>query len=194
MARPLVDTLPERAAKAACFVALVSIIAMLPTAAHAAEFDGSSLKAWWGIPFAGVLLSIAVLPLVMPHVWHHHYGKIVAAWALAFFIPFAVIFGPGVAVDGFLHALVAEYIPFILLVGSLYVIAGGIFLRGNLHGSPALNTGHPGNRFGDGQHHGHDRRIDAADPAVDPRQRQPQKRRSRRRLLHLHGIERRRLA
>ncbi|WP_418315423.1 sodium:proton antiporter [Piscinibacter sakaiensis] len=117
------------------------LLLLAPTLAQAADFDGSKLAAWWGIPFAGVLLSIAILPLVSPHFWHHHYGKIVAAWALVFFVPFAAMFGIGVALDGFLHALVAEYIPFILLVGSLYVIAGGIFLRGNLHGSPALNTG-----------------------------------------------------
>ena len=117
------------------------LFSSMPVAAHAVELDGASLQAWWGVPFAGVLLSIAVLPLIAPQFWHHHYGKVVAGWALAFFLPFAAIFGVGVAVDGFLHALVAEYIPFILLVGSLYVIAGGIFLRGNLHGSPALNTG-----------------------------------------------------
>ncbi len=128
-------------AMAARSVLLLLALTLAPLAAQAADFDGASLQAWWGIPFAGVLLSIAILPLVAPHLWHHHYGKIVAAWALVFFVPFAAVFGIGIAIDGFLHALVAEYIPFILLVGSLYVIAGGIFLRGNLHGSPALNTG-----------------------------------------------------
>ncbi len=134
---------PTSARSSAAWLSGLLMLVMMcaPAAAHAAEFDGSSLQAWWGIPFAGVLLSIAVLPLLTPHFWHLHYGKIVAAWALVFFVPFAAFFGIGVAIDGFLHALVAEYIPFILLVGSLYVIAGGIFLRGNLHGSPALNTG-----------------------------------------------------
>ncbi len=122
-------------------LSLLMALLVLPAAAQAADFDGASLSAWWGLPFAGVLLSIAILPLVTPHFWHHHYGKIVAAWALSFFVPFAAVFGMGLAIDGFLHAMVAEYIPFILLVGSLYVIAGGIFLRGNLHGSPLLNTG-----------------------------------------------------
>ena len=100
-----------------------------------------ALSALWGVPFAGVLLSIAILPLLAPHFWHHHYGKVVAG--LGARVPAAVrrCIRLRPAVDGFLHALVAEYIPFILLVGSLYVIAGGIFLRGNLHGSPALNTG-----------------------------------------------------
>jgi Na+/H+ antiporter NhaD/arsenite permease-like protein len=116
-------------------------LAGLPGLAQAAELDGAALTAWWGLPFAGVLLSIALVPLVAPGVWHHHYGKIAGGWALAFLLPFALAFGPAAATAGFVHALVAEYIPFIVLVGSLYVVAGGIYLRGNLHGSPGLNTG-----------------------------------------------------
>jgi Na+/H+ antiporter NhaD/arsenite permease-like protein len=38
------------------------------------------------------------------------------------------------------HALFAEYIPFIVLLTALYAVSGGIFIRGNLHGSPGLNT------------------------------------------------------
>jgi Na+/H+ antiporter NhaD/arsenite permease-like protein len=122
-------------------VLLAVLAAGLPGLAHAAELNGAALGAWWGLPFAGVLLSIALVPLVSPAVWHHHYGKIAAGWALAFLLPFALVFGPAAAAAGFMHALVAEYIPFIVLVGSLYVVAGGIYLRGNLHGSPGLNTG-----------------------------------------------------
>lgn len=122
-------------------VLLAVLAAGLPGLAHAAELNGAALGPWWGLPFAGVLLSIALVPLVSPAVWHHHYGKIAAGWALAFLLPFALVFGPAAAAAGFMHALVAEYIPFIVLVGSLYVVAGGIYLRGNLHGSPGLNTG-----------------------------------------------------
>jgi len=105
------------------------------------EIDGTALAGWWGLPFAGLLLSIAVLPLLAPRFWHHHFGKVSAAWALAFIVPFAVAFGPRAAAGGFVHALVAEYIPFIVLLTTLFVVAGGIFIRGNLHGSPGLNVG-----------------------------------------------------
>ncbi|MBY4594285.1 sodium:proton antiporter [bacterium BD-1] len=108
---------------------------------HAATLDGAALSPLWGVPFAGILLSIALLPLMAPMFWHHHFGKVSAAWALAFFIPFSVVFGPGVATAGLVHALVAEYIPFILLLTALFVVSGGIYIRGNLHGSPLLNTG-----------------------------------------------------
>jgi Na+/H+ antiporter NhaD/arsenite permease-like protein len=94
----------------------------------------------WGIPFAGILLCIALMPLLTPHFWHHHYGKVVAAWSLAFFIPFALMFGANLAGENLVHALFAEYIPFIVLLTALYAVSGGIFIRGNLHGSPGLNT------------------------------------------------------
>ncbi len=113
---------------------------LLPLAASAADLDGSKFSAWWGIPFAGVLLSIAVMPLAAPQVWHHHFGKIAAGWALAFLVPFAIVFGPGVAGQAFVHALLAEYIPFIILLVALFTAAGGIYVRGNLRGSPAVNT------------------------------------------------------
>jgi Na+/H+ antiporter NhaD/arsenite permease-like protein len=92
------------------------------------------------VPFAGILLSIALMPLLVPIFWHHHFGKVTAAWSLAFLLPFALIFGPGVASVNFMHALLAEYIPFILLLTALFTVAGGIYIRGNLHGSPGLNT------------------------------------------------------
>ena len=102
--------------------------------------DGSQLSVFWGLPFAGLLLSIALLPLLAPGFWHHHYGKVAAAWALAFFLPFAVTYGAGLAAFSFMHALLEEYIPFILLLTALFTVAGGIHIRGNLHGSPGLNT------------------------------------------------------
>jgi Na+/H+ antiporter NhaD/arsenite permease-like protein len=112
----------------------------LPGLAQAAEFDGGQLSPLWGVPFAGVLLSIALMPLLAPIFWHHHFGKVTAAWSLAFLLPFALVFGPQVAGLNFAHALLAEYIPFILLLTALFTVAGGIFIRGNLHGSPGLNT------------------------------------------------------
>lgn len=113
----------------------------LPALAAAAELDGRTLGPGWAIPFAGMLLSIAVLPLVAMKLWHHHYGKIAVAWAALVLVPLAVTFGPVAAVNTALHTLVGEYIPFIIFIGTLYVVAGGIYVRGNLHGTPGLNTG-----------------------------------------------------
>jgi Na+/H+ antiporter NhaD/arsenite permease-like protein len=121
------------------WVALAALL--LPGLARAADLDGSQLSLLWGVPFAGVLLSIALMPLLAPTFWHHHFGKVSAAWALAFLVPFAVVVGPAVTGASVVHALLAEYIPFIVLLTALFAVAGGIFVRGNLHGSPGLNTG-----------------------------------------------------
>jgi Na+/H+ antiporter NhaD/arsenite permease-like protein len=109
--------------------------------AHAAEIDGAALGVAWGIPFAGMLLSIAILPLAAPVIWHHHFGKIAAGWALLLLVPFAISHGLPSTGSMLAHVLVAEYIPFIILLTALFTVAGGIYIRGNLHGSPALNTG-----------------------------------------------------
>ncbi|HMS26486.1 MAG TPA: sodium:proton antiporter [Burkholderiaceae bacterium] len=119
---------------------LLCMLAFLPLNAAAADLDGSKLSMAWGIPFVGILLSIALMPLLAAEFWHHHYGKIAAAWGLAFLLPFAAIFGPGLMASGIVHALLAEYIPFIVLLTALFTVSGGIFIRGNLHGSPGLNT------------------------------------------------------
>jgi len=121
--------------------ALALTLALGPLVAGAAELDGRQLAVWWGIPFVGVLLSIALVPLLAPIFWHHHFGKVAAAWALAFLVPFAVTFGPAATGQAVVHAALAEYVPFIILLTALFTVAGGIFVRGNLHGSPGLNTG-----------------------------------------------------
>jgi Na+/H+ antiporter NhaD/arsenite permease-like protein len=113
---------------------------LLPLPAAAAEVDGASLSALWSIPFAGVLLSIALMPLFAQRIWHHHYGKIAAGWAVLFLLPFALLHGAGTTAGLLAHTLLAEYIPFLILLVALYTAAGGIYISGNLHGSPALNV------------------------------------------------------
>ncbi len=93
----------------------------------------------WSLPFAGLLLSIALFPLVAGKFWHHHYGKIALFWALSFLLPYAFGMGWTPTVDKLLHVFVGEYVPFIVLVGSLFVVAGGIHLSGTLVGKPSVN-------------------------------------------------------
>ena len=49
-------------------------------AGGAPHLDGTALGLLWAVPFAGMLLSIAVFPLVAPHFWEHNFGKISAVW------------------------------------------------------------------------------------------------------------------
>lgn len=119
----------------------IAVAGLAPALSYASELNGSGLSGWWGVPFAGLLLSIALCPLLAPQFWHHHYGKLTIAWSLAFLLPCAVFFGADTAVAGAVHAFMAEFFPFIILITALFVVAGGICVRGNLHGTPALNTG-----------------------------------------------------
>ena len=121
--------------------AMACALALSPTFAHAAEFDGARLGLVWGLPFAGMLLSIALFPLLAPHFWHRHFGKVAALWALLFAIPFGAIYGSTEAVHQIAHAALLEYLPFVIMLFTLYTVAGGVCVLGNLHGSPGLNTG-----------------------------------------------------
>ena len=113
---------------------------MAATAAGAV-LDGAQLSLWWGLPFAGLLLSIAIDPLAAPKLWHDHYGKIAAAWVVVLLVPFAAVFGAGVAIHEVLHAVLADYLPFIIILFALFTIAGGICLRGEFRATPLRNTG-----------------------------------------------------
>ena len=129
-------TYPSRAWK---ILVLIGLLLGSQTG-FAADIDGKQLSALWGIPFAGILLCIALCPLLTPQFWHHHFGKVAAFWALLFLIPFALLFGAGAAGVALVHALLAEYIPFVILLTALFAVSGGIYIKGNLHGSPLLNT------------------------------------------------------
>ena len=120
-------------------LALFPLLA-LPLTANASGFNAAELSLVWGLPFALILLSIATGPLLFAHTWHHHFGKITAGWTLLFLIPFTLVFGFSESIHLIAHAMVGEYIPFILLLLALYTISGGILVWGNLHGSPKLNT------------------------------------------------------
>lgn len=93
------------------------------------------------IPFAALLLAIAILPLVAGHFWHSNLKKLLVSLGLA--VPVLLYLVLGFGHDGS-HALLEsliEYAQFIVLLGSLYTISGGIVLEGDLQPSAAVNTG-----------------------------------------------------
>ncbi|BBB32268.1 Na+/H+ antiporter, NhaD family [Thermotomaculum hydrothermale] len=99
---------------------------------------GKELPLWSIIPFIGILLSIALFPLIFPKFWHHHFGKVAAFWALVFALPFLFVY-KGVAFHEILHIYLIDYIPFIILLWSLFTVAGGILVKGSLEGTPEMN-------------------------------------------------------
>lgn len=92
------------------------------------------------LPFAGLLLSIAVFPLTAAKFWEHHLGKITAGWALLAWLPIALGHNGPTAFASLVHTALVEYMPFLILVAGLYTVAGGILVKGDLTGTPLRTT------------------------------------------------------
>ncbi|UCF69492.1 MAG: sodium:proton antiporter [Acidobacteriota bacterium] len=105
---------------------------------HGGEL-GAALPLWSVIPFVGILLSIAIFPLVAGHFWHEHYPKVSLFWAVVLAVPFLLAYH-GQAFYAIAHIYLIDYIPFIILLWGLFTVSGGIVVRGSLRGTPAMNT------------------------------------------------------
>jgi len=89
------------------------------------------------LPFVAMLLAIALFPLWLPHWWESNRSKLVVAAVLG--APVLVLYlarQPAALVH-----MAGDYISFIVLLTGLYVIAGGVLLRGDLEATPLVNTG-----------------------------------------------------
>ncbi len=118
----------------------VAVFLLAPQRALAAPvLDGAALRWPWAIPFIGILLTIATGPLLFPKVWHNHYGKLAFIWSTFTVAPLAALYGVPTAVAAFVHTMLAEFLSFIVLLFTLYVVAGGILVTGNLRGTPLVN-------------------------------------------------------
>jgi len=106
-----------------------------------AGIDGGDLSLIWGVPFLGILLSIALFPLFAEEFWHSHFGKISAFWAFLLLIPMAITFGVEATFYEVVHAYMLEYFPFIILLLALFTVSGGVRIKGYLVGTPLVNTG-----------------------------------------------------
>ncbi|MDR7221289.1 sodium:proton antiporter [Aminobacter aminovorans] len=126
---------------AAASLALAGLLVSAGSALAAEQgLPGASMSLLWALPFTGLLLSIATGPLLYPHVWEHHYGKITAGWAALVVVPMALFFGFDVSAEAVLHTLLLEYMSFIILLFALFTISGGILVAGNIQGTPLVNA------------------------------------------------------
>ncbi len=90
------------------------------------------------LPFILMLLSIAIFPLFLNHFWEKNINKLYIAIALS--IP-TIIY---LLIAGFshelIHILLFDYVPFLILLGALFTITGGILLTGDIEAKPKINT------------------------------------------------------
>ncbi len=123
-------------------VLILAVLALLvPNAAFASgEALGDQLPLWSMIPFAGMLLSIAIFPIVKPHWWEKNMLWVALFWSFVFLVPFFFVYGADETIYQLIHTVVLDYVPFLLLLFALYAVAGGIVIKGSMVGTPKLNT------------------------------------------------------
>lgn len=121
-----------------CLLALIAVPAFAESAHHG--LNGAALSIWWIVPFAGLLLSIAIMPLKAEEFWDNHFGKVSAFWGLCIVIPMLFLVGFETTLYEILHVYMLEYFPFIVLLFALFTISGGVRITGTLRGTPGVNT------------------------------------------------------
>ena len=108
---------------------------------------GTMLPLWSIIPFAGMLLSIAIIPMVKPKWWEKHQLLTAVFWSLVFLVPFVIAFciklgvGEGLylTAEELSEVVVGDYIPFLVLLLGLFTVSGGIYIKGSIAGSTKNN-------------------------------------------------------
>lgn len=124
-------------------ILIIAIVAALAVLSGSGIFPGGADMEnlpWWSVlPFAGMLLSIALGPLFNADWWEKNMTRVSVIWAMTFFVPFLWFYGSGLAVSHLLETLVLDYLPFIILLFGLFAVSGGIVLRGSLKGKPSVN-------------------------------------------------------
>ena len=121
--------------------------------------DGKTLPLFWGLPFIGILLSIALFPLAMEHFWHHNYGKIALFWAILFVVPFYAYYGSDAIYEYAHHASGLRTIYHLL--ATLFCRSWGYLCQRNAEGLARSQHSHPRLRSVTGQFYGNDGRRHA---------------------------------
>ena len=96
------------------------------------------IPAWILIPFIIQLLVIALAPFFAKHWWESNRNKMIVSLALS--VPVVIFMFVNGITSKLEHRLLFDYIPFIILLGTLFVVTGGIHLKGDIKARPAVNT------------------------------------------------------
>lgn len=102
--------------------------------------NGAELGLIWGLPFFALLVALALMPIFASGIWHRHYGKICTALAACLLIPLACMYGTATALYEANLAITGHYVPFVIMIGALFTVSGGIRIQMNTHGTARLNT------------------------------------------------------
>ncbi|MBV8094223.1 MAG: sodium:proton antiporter [Acetobacteraceae bacterium] len=119
---------------------LAGSVVLFPEPARVAEAARLPVGPVWAGPFLGLLLSIAIFPVVAPRFWERRMGWVSLFWILCLLAPLAAVQGFLPALSAAWHAMLVEYLPFVTLLVALFTVGGGILVRGGPGGTPAGNT------------------------------------------------------
>lgn len=123
------------------FGMLLTMLLACPTGVWAAGEDTTAqVPVWLCIPFAGLLLCIAIMPLIKAEWWEAHQPHVVLMWIVLMIIPFAVVYGAGDAAETVLDCIINDYLTFIVLLFGLFCVSGNITMEGDFAGSPRVNV------------------------------------------------------
>ncbi len=96
------------------------------------------VEAWMMIPFGIMLLVIAVAPLIVKHIWEKNLNKLIFVLALS--IPAAAYMAYIGLGDKVVDQIFFDYLPFIILLCTLFVVTGGIKIQYNMTATPLINA------------------------------------------------------
>lgn len=121
---------------------LLGLLLILPTSLCASfgSLPGHSLGIGWSLPFVGMLLSLAILPLIFTRFWEAHYGKVAYGWSCIVAFSLWCEFGWDLTHQAIFGMLLHHYLPFIIMMGTLYTIASGIQITMRSPATPLINT------------------------------------------------------
>ncbi|MCF8358202.1 MAG: sodium:proton antiporter [Prolixibacteraceae bacterium] len=97
-----------------------------------------SMPLWLLLPFALMLLTIAIGPMLFKHWWENNRNKLIVSLVLG--IPLSIILIIRGLEHELVHQILFDYVPFIILLGSLFVITGGIHIKGDIQAKPVTNA------------------------------------------------------
>jgi Na+/H+ antiporter NhaD/arsenite permease-like protein len=103
--------------------------------------DGAHMSPWLALPFLALLFSIALGPVFATRLWHVHYGVAAASWAALALIMLVASEGVGATLHALAHSMLADYLPFILMMFAFYTTAGGVVVSDLNRATPLTNTG-----------------------------------------------------
>ena len=98
-----------------------------------------SIPVWLCIPFVGMLLCIALGPILVEEWWENKKQYVVAGWSILTIVLFAVVFGVSDSAEVTLECIFNDYLTFIILLFGLFCVSGNISFKGDLAGSPHVN-------------------------------------------------------